>query len=145
MHFHQLSRASWPAKRARPHTHTKWWEADKPGKQTSHRPMVHIMFPDLTARDVFFPKHMQPPKSPEKSRSQSKFSLPKCVGVSTRANSVKETHVKKKRKTEEQKKSKGQYCMLCKVTLISPAHTVYVKYYGKKYWVIICHGFNFGN
>lgn len=60
-----------------PHTHTQWWEADKPGKQTSHSPMVHIMFPDLTAPDVSFPKLTQPQKSLKKTGSQSKLSLPK--------------------------------------------------------------------
>lgn len=63
MHIHQLSRASWPAKRARPCTHTHTHkratsdgEADRPGKQTSHSPVVHIMFHDFAARDVSCPK-----------------------------------------------------------------------------------------
>lgn len=48
MHIHQLSRASWPAQRAR-HTHTQgrvMWK--QTGKQTSHSPLVHIMFCDFT-------------------------------------------------------------------------------------------------
>lgn len=49
MHIHQLSRASWPAQRAR-HTNTHtcgrvMWK--QTGKQTSHSPLVHIMFCDL--------------------------------------------------------------------------------------------------
>lgn len=40
-----------------PHTHTdthtsRDGEADRPGKQTSHSPMVHLMFHDLTASDT---------------------------------------------------------------------------------------------
>lgn len=49
-------------------THTKWWEADKPGKQTSHSPMVHIMFPDLTGSWCLFPKTHTASKEPKEDQ-----------------------------------------------------------------------------
>lgn len=62
MHIHQLSRASWPAKRARPHSpapdsqhhHTQTHTPTGPGKQTSHSPVVHRMWPDCVKVMVLF-------------------------------------------------------------------------------------------
>lgn len=90
-------------------THTKWWEADKPGKQTSHSPMVHLMFPDLSARDVSFP-HAASKKAQRRAeaRASSVYQSGRTEG-STRVSSVKETRVRnKKNQTQELKKSKGQ-------------------------------------
>lgn len=82
MHIHQLSRASWPAQRARPHTHVcaHTWrdgEADRPGKQTSHSPVVHLMFHDMTASDVSFPNTHSSKDISRTTKSQNKFCLPK--------------------------------------------------------------------
>lgn len=64
------------------HTHThipKDGEADRPGKQTSHSPMVHLMFHDLTASDVSFPKTHRASKDESRTtESQNKLCLPKC-------------------------------------------------------------------
>lgn len=56
--------------------------------------MLHIMFPDLTAHHVSFPKHTQPQKKAQRrAEARASFSFLKWEdGENTRASSVRDTY-----------------------------------------------------
>lgn len=146
--IHPLSQYAFPsaqssivASKASQTLNTKWWEADKPGKQTSHSPMLHIMFPDLTAHDVSFPKHTRPQKKKKGKKKAKEVQKPVRVQV-TKVGGWREhkdeqcqRHTLKRKRNKQGKTQRS--ALVCRyLKSLTP-----VTYWKSTRVITRCHGF----